>query len=335
MEKYEICSFDVYGREPVIRKMKNGTLVCLFLTGGPKEPHNDNIVAISRSYDDGATWSKPETLFSHSARGVWSPELFAEGEYPFIVVNTYCAESVYRELQTFISYSYDNGESWSEPKSFPGGLNGVSMRQGILLSNGAYLFPIYWQETTYDFDWKNRTDALHPGEERFPFRCGVAISEDQGKSYQRYGYLHENYGLWEPNCIELENGHILMYMRSNGCPFLKKSESFDYGKTWSEPVQTDLPNPNTKPTLVKIRNSILLINNFYDKIGWENRKKLQIHISDDYCRTWRYALSVDDDSKCFFYPHAFADDSKEILYLAYENARQHYLKKIAYHELGL
>ena len=64
MEKYKITHQEPYAREPVIRRMKDGTLICLVLTGGPKEPANDNVVKIMRSSDDGKTWSEPEILFA-------------------------------------------------------------------------------------------------------------------------------------------------------------------------------------------------------------------------------------------------------------------------------
>ena len=83
MKKYAIASFETYAREPILRRMKDGSLVCTFLTGGPYEPHNDNVIAISRSEDDGVTWSKPETLFSHDNRGCWCTEIFTDCETPF------------------------------------------------------------------------------------------------------------------------------------------------------------------------------------------------------------------------------------------------------------
>ena len=56
MERYEIARFSDWAREPVIAKMKNGTLVCVHIGGGPTEPHNDNVVLYTKSYDDGESW---------------------------------------------------------------------------------------------------------------------------------------------------------------------------------------------------------------------------------------------------------------------------------------
>ena len=72
MERYLIADFSKYafsgkkyGREPVIAVMPNGTLVCVMLTGGPTEPHNDNVAVISKSYDSGKMWDKLKLLFRH------------------------------------------------------------------------------------------------------------------------------------------------------------------------------------------------------------------------------------------------------------------------------
>ena len=354
MERYLIHDFGKdpgesngkdYAREPIIRRMKDGRIVCTFLTGGPTEPDNRNVLKLSYSDDDGRTWSKPEVIISHQKRGVWCTELFNEGANPFLVVMTYCAENCYRELQTFRSYSYDNGRTWKEPVSFPSGLNGVTLRQGIVMSNGEWLFPLYWQETVRRFDW-NIDSSLGDSEkqtgenaegEAWPFCCGVAVSSDQGRTYQRYGYMKDpgNRSLWEPNCIELEDGHIVILMRDNANSYLRRCDSFDYGRTWGELVLTDLPNPNTKLTLLKINGKILLINNFNNVSGWMERTHLEIWVSADNMQTWEKKIPIAHCDERFFYPHAFADEKQKTLYVAYENAEQHYLMRIPYDELGL
>ena len=53
----------LFGREPTPRRMPDGSIVSLVYTGGTKEPHPDNVAAVIRSTDDGASWSKPELLF--------------------------------------------------------------------------------------------------------------------------------------------------------------------------------------------------------------------------------------------------------------------------------
>lgn len=42
-----------YAREPVLRRMPDGSLISFALSGGLREPANDNIVLVTRSTDNG------------------------------------------------------------------------------------------------------------------------------------------------------------------------------------------------------------------------------------------------------------------------------------------
>ncbi len=339
MKKYLIHDFEdksvfneVYGREPVIALMPNGTLVCTMLTGGPTEPHNDNYVMLSKSYDGGVTWSKGEKLFSHSKRGVWSTEIFMGYEYPMMVLSTYNALCPYKELQTFVSYTYDCGETWSELKMIAPYANGLSLRKGIVMSNGEALFPVYHTQLDAGFgDFKSMENP------DFCFgtkhRCGVAVSGDNGKSYTPYGDFCGESHLWEPNCVEVENGHIVMYMRDSCKPRINMAESFDYGRTWKHNGRINMYNSDAKLTLFKIRDKIFLISNVADSMEFAGRKSLQINRSNDGCKTWEFVDFVDDPEKPYFYPHVATDEINEILYVAYENGRQHYIRKFKFDEI--
>ena len=338
MKQYLIHEFgEQFAREPVLRRMPDGSLICLVVSGGPKEPHPENYIMAMRSYDDGVTWTEPEIIFNHTQRGVWSTEMFTEGEAPMTVLYTHNAECCFRELSAFRSFTYDSGKTWTEPVSFPCGLTGACMRQGIVMSNGEWLFPVYWQQTNFDFDWNNDTSEQHPDVERHAFACGVAVSPDKGETWYRYGNLTSAYSLWEPNCIEAEPGHIIMFIRDNGKPYLSKAESFDYGKTWSEVTDAKIPNPSSKVSVIKHNDKVIMITNFTDKfrMGRIGRTNLEIRVSSDLCKTWDKIIPLTPPDELFYYPHAFLDNDKEILYVAYENGHGHFLAKIDYSELGI
>lgn len=353
MKKTMICNFgEEYGREPVIAKMANGTLVCATLGGGPTEPHNENVVFYNKSYDDGETWTDIEVLFSHKDRGVWATEIYMGYENPMMVVHTYNAECPYKELQTFVSYTYDNGETWTEPRHIAPYANGMCVRRGEKMSNGETIFPVYYTEIYEGFGgfpefgasgfWKGTRHM-----------CGVVVSSDEGKSYMPYGNFvidtanaqerqanidglkSTSVNLWEPNLVEAEDGHIIMYMRDSNRPYLNCAESFDYGRTWEHIGNIDIPNADTKITLLKANGKIVRISNENASFAFDERTKLCIRISDDNAKTWREPIFVSDENENIFYPHAVADDENGILYVAYENAHQHYLNKYTYDELGL
>ena len=82
-----------YAREPVLARMGDGSLICTFLSGGHTEPENQNITLVTRSYDDGLTWSDPQVLFYHRKRAAYTTEIFTGAEKPMMFVHTYAAES--------------------------------------------------------------------------------------------------------------------------------------------------------------------------------------------------------------------------------------------------
>ena len=330
MERYLIAGFDSCTREPIIRRMKDGTLICLFLTGGVTEPLNENVVKIARSTNNGKTWSTPEVIVSHPFRGCWGTEIFTECERPFAVVHTYNAPSHYRELLTYKLYLDESGKAIGEPCTMKGHVNGCSIRQGIKMSNGETLFPLYWQEERHTFGWG---DEFKPTGNDWTFVVGAGISSDN-EHFQRYGYIeHPETGLWEPNAVELDDGHIIMYIRCNR-DYIITSESFDYGRTWSDIQTSDIPNPDTKISVLKINGKIIMANNFIKRSEKKGRINLCLAKSDD-GKHFEEICKIDEPESTFFYPHLYADYDEKMLYVAYENTRIHKLLKISFDELGI
>ena len=333
-----------YGREPVLRRMPDGSLVCLIYSGGTREPHGNNVALITRSRDDGTSWSKPEVMFSHDSRAVWPTEIFTEGDRVFAIIHTFEVGGWYTELQAYITYTDDSGKTWSEPVSVKGFPNNIAVRQGKVLSNGNWLFPVYWQEEEGSWNWKSEGKFFRGVVDKWFFRSGVIISSDKGKTFTLYGYLKNDFNIWEPEFIELEAGHLLMYLRSDGTGVLWKSESFDYGTTWSSAVATDIPNPGTKFVMLKVNNKIVLINNT-DKLG--SRSCLELWTSGDNCKSWdkkiilaKYLSSHQklNINKEFHklpwicYPHAFVDKNQETIYIACDSVNKHYLLRVPFED---
>lgn len=123
-----------------------------------------------------------------------------------------------------------------------------------------------------------------------------------------------------------------MYMRNNNAPYLGISHSYDYGRTWTEFEQTNIPNANTKVTLIRIDSMIVMINNFINNSDFNKRTHLQLWVSKDGVN-WIKKIKLENDEEWFFYPHSFYDNDNRILYIVYENSKQFYLQKIPYQDL--
>ena len=339
----------LYGREPVLRRMKDGSLGCLVYSGGNREPSQENVVLYARSDDDGQTWSEPEVLFKHMSRAVWGTELFTEGERHFSVIHTFEYGGLYSELRAHISYTDDSGRTWSEPTTLCGTPPNFSVRQGRKLSNGSWLFPVYWVESYGGFDWKVEDVEKVPEHPKWRFRTGVIRSFDEGRSFRLDGYLSPgpDWNAWEPDAIELEDGHLLMLVRCDGTDVLWRSESFDYGATWSELVRSDIPNPGTKVVMYKIDGQIVMLNNVSEHSGWNYRTRLEAWTSDDNCRSWgrktliaevlplnsKGGAAIFPPGKVICYPHAFPDFGRRLLYTALDSVGEHHFIKIPFEDL--
>ena len=107
-------------------------------------------------------------------------------------------------------------------------------------------------------------------------------------------------------------GGFAMLLRINGAGVLYRSDSKD-GLHWSKPCPTDIPNPNNKPKLLNLNGgAVALINTPNPELGFRHRNPLEIWISDDDMRTWRYKKKVLDFPGWLSYPDGFADGDRII-----------------------
>jgi len=332
----------LFGREPTLRRMPDGSLISLVYTGGTKEPDPNNIVTVIRSEDNGETWSHPKLLYKHPIRCTWGTEIFTEGERPFAIFQTYCYDTIFAELRAFITYTDDSARSWTPPVSVPGVPPNFSVRQGKVLSDGSWIFPVYWLEQREKYDFYTGSGAC--------FTSGVIRSTDHGKSFSLHGTVVTPGNAWEPELTELEPGHLKMWVRYEpDAGVLWESESNDYGLSWSPARPSDIPNPGTKFVIYKIRNHQILVNN----VCTPNRRErdlLEIWVSSDNCKTWSKKLPIArlykekskkvdgfwDSGKALpqvAYPHGFADDREEKLYLSIDSIHKFYFMKVPYSDL--
>lgn len=315
-----------HGREPVLRRMPDGSLVCLVYSGGPSEPHDDNVVLIVRSTDNGASWSQPEVLFRHATRGVWATEIFTDSPQPLAFVHTFDAASHYLELNTFLSCTADSGRTWSEPVSLPAAFHSVAVRQGLTLRNGAWLFPIYWQEARASWDWRKTSKAYSP-HDSWRFASGVMLTLDGGQSWSTHGRLTTELNLWEPNVVEIAPEKLVMLMRAEGAAVKYRADSSDGGRTWSTPHPTDIPDANSKITLLQHEDAILMLHNPSAQPGWLNRNSLELWVSHDGCQTWPMKMVLArslNRNQVICYPHGFVDTQRGLLCVGLDAVHTHY-----------
>ena len=103
-------------------------------------------------------------------------------------------------------------------------------------------------------------------------------------------------------------GTALKDMRKDRSGYLWYTESKDGGKSWSNTVKTDIPNPGNKPRLIKCGDKIALINTPNSVAGMSARYPLSLWISDDDMRTWKYKVNLTDFPGSYCYADGFYEN---------------------------
>ena len=100
----------------------------------------------------------------------------------------------------------------------------------------------------------------------------------------------------QPTIAERNDGTLYTVMRDNGPPpkRLHESVSYDRGETWSDVVDSTLPNPGSGAEILRLQNGHwLLISNDTEK----GRGSLAVQISDDAGVTWKWKRHLEFDEK--------------------------------------
>jgi predicted neuraminidase len=155
----------------------------------------------------------------------------------------------------------------------------------VVLSNGDWLFPMYYSlmATGHGDDY-----------------TVVRVSADQGENWDEYP-VPDSRGRVHASVLELEPGHLVAFMRSRAADRIYFSRSTDYGRVWTVPERTMLPNNNASIQALKLANGNIAIvfNNVSasdDPKGtiWpRQRYPLTVALSQDQGRTWPYMRNID------------------------------------------
>ena len=261
-------------RIPALLALDNGALLA-FAEGrrptfeGQHDDHARNNIVLRRSVDGGESWEPLQIVARMNDDSLNDPcvvflpdtgrvllmfQRFPEGYHARRMVHTEVAELGYggpRNTQTFLTYSDDDGATWSEPRDITSNVRaedaisvgspgvGIVLRRGE--HSGRILLPLY--------------EVIPQGddEERY-WRNRMAISDDGGESW-RVGERVPIDGLTgfgnECQIAELADGSIRMNARlQTGANRVARSISHDGGETWS--AMEEEPGLVTTPCMTSL-----------------------------------------------------------------------------------
>lgn len=270
---------------PGLLETPAGTLLCCWFAGTFEGDTDVNIV-VSRLDRGSSVWSEPMMISTDSEFSNQNPSLFLapSGE----IWAMYTSQRGREEGKNNMQYtsvikrqvSRDDGLTWGEPEVvLPE--EGTFARQAIqVLSNGRWIYGL-WLCTDSESGLAGDPSAF-------------AISDDEGVTWRRVD-MPGSSGRVHPSLVELEDGHLVAFMRSREADFIYRSESTDYGDTWAVPEPTPLPNNNSGIAAVRLASGRVAIAynhnsapSTYGKTGaWPAlRNPVSIALSEDGGRTF-------------------------------------------------
>ena len=243
-------------------------------------------ITIRRSTDNGKTWSEPVIAADFGNNGASDPALVVDRNTGDIILmfashNGLFASTPSNKIRFNVSRSTDNGLTWSTPQN---------------LSDQIY-------DSNWNAAWVASGSAHQMRSGRIIAVVGVRpvtsntlenhmiFSDDGGISWgYTNGAPNAAGGGNESKIVELDNGDLLMNLRSTG-GFRKTAVSKDLGLTWSSSLpETELIDPGVNADLIRYTSTLngfdksrLLFSNPKSSSG---RKNLHVYLSNDEGDTW-------------------------------------------------
>jgi len=148
----------------------------------------------------------------------------------------------------------------------------------------------------------------------------VAITDDGGRSWRPSAPI-VGLGAVQPSLVRKKDGTLVAYMRDNGPPpqRVPVSESKDNGETWSEALDSDIPNPGSSVEVIATREGrwVMALNDTE-----KGRQRLSLWMSDDEGKTWRWKRAVEDETEGGYSYPSLLQARDGSLHLTYSHSRR-------------
>ena len=279
--------------------LNGGILMFVYsrFTGGSADDARADLAAIY-SGDGGKTWSlRYEPVLQHEGKqNVMSVSLLRLAESEIALF--YLRKNSDADCVPMMRLSTDEGRSWNEPVScvVGDGYYVLNNDRALRLKSGRILLPL----------------ARHAknGEKRSIRASTLCVYSDNGGRTWRQSATEleapekSRSGLQEPGVIELKDGRLMMYMRTDlGCQY--RSYSKDGGDTWSPAEPTGILSPLSPASIARIPSTgdLLLVWNDHDGVDEAHKGKrtpFRVAISKDDGLTWENKKTLDDDPEGWY-----------------------------------
>lgn len=286
--------------------LTDGSVIVAWFSGSAEGSKD---VRIYHTRKERGKWSTITAIEDHIDQPHWNPVLFSLSDEQVILF--YKVGKKINEWQTYYCISKDGGKTFSASQILvpeDNGGRGPVRNKPIRLSNGDIAAPAskengIWHafvDLSRDEGRTWRKSSLVSIKDLIYDENQVKVTESQ----KRIPVSEQSFygrGVIQPTLWESESGHVHMLLRSSE-GHIYRSDSEDFGRTWSYAYRTDLPNNNSGIDLVKIDNGLLLLVFNPVKKNWGERSPLSVAVSEDNGKTWKTIRTLDTGDGEFSYP---------------------------------
>jgi Neuraminidase (sialidase) len=260
--------------EAAIVPLKDGSLLLgwteFYASNGAD--HGPARISGKISKDGGKTWGDKFTLIENDGGCNVMEVNFLRAKDGQLML-FYCQKnSENADCRVMMRTSADEAKTWSAAKqlSADNKYTGLTNGRSIRLKSGRIVIEA----------WENGDSYCY-------------LSDDDGATWRESQRVKVPNGSWEPACIELKNGDVLMLMRTgNGGQY--KSISKDGGDTWSAPVETPLKGSAAPVSISRVPSTGDLLAIWNHNPGASGRNPFTAAISQDEGETWTKIRNIEE-----------------------------------------
>ncbi|MBA4148647.1 MAG: exo-alpha-sialidase [Verrucomicrobia bacterium] len=304
-------------------RLKSGRILFIYAEfyGGRGDASPAHLVSIF-SDDAGKTWSeKPEMVVPNKGeQNVMSVSLLRlkSGK----IAMFYLVKHGFHDCRPYLQISDDEANTWSEPQLTvaPPGYFVLNNDRVIQTSTGRLIMPLAFHRQ------RGASNTAHSSFDKRAIAMWF-YSDDEGKTWRESDdwwalQAHTQTGMQEPGIVELSNGTLLSWARTDQ-NYQYACISTNDGKNWSAPQPTTLRSPTSPATIERLPGSsdLLAIYNDVSNVAPGNEKKrtpLVSAISKDNGKTWinQKVIEPDPDGWFCYTAMEFVDDAVLLAYCA-------------------
>jgi predicted neuraminidase len=295
--------------EAAILRRKDGSLLLGWTEfyAGSSEDHGPARLSGRISTDGGKTWGEKQTLVENDGQCNVMEVNFLRLRNGNIAL-FYCQKNTRStDCRVMMRVSKDEGRSWGPAKQLSpaGKYTGLTNGRALRLKSGRILLETWEGGDSY-----------------------CTLSDDDGNTWRESQRVKPaGSPCYEPACIELKDGRVLMLMRTLlGGQYRSISE--DGGETWSPPERTPLVGTDAPVSLSRVPTTGDLLAIWNHNPGANARNPLTAAISRDEGKTWGSFRNLEDaPGDAWAYPAVtWIENRAHITYFNYRGGHSLFLR---------